>query len=115
MNWKTLDHSDTINEIKEISGMHPVLIFKHSTRCSISSMALNRLERDWKEDEMQQMSAYFLDLVRHRDVSNAVADTFDVNHQSPQVLIIKDGECIYDTSHMGISYQEIRNTAGEVS
>jgi bacillithiol system protein YtxJ len=48
-------------------------------------------------------------------VSNAVADTFDVNHQSPQVLIIKDGECIYDTSHMGISYQEIRNTAGEVS
>lgn len=115
MNWKTLDHSDTINEIKEISGMHPVLIFKHSTRCSISSMALNRLERDWKEDEMQQMSAYFLDLVRHRDVSNAVADTFDVNHQSPQVLIIKDGKCIYDTSHMGISYQEIRNTAGEVS
>lgn len=115
MNWKTLDHSDTINEIKEISGMHPVLIFKHSTRCSISSMALNRLERDWKEDEMQQLSAYFLDLVRHRDVSNAVADTFDVNHQSPQVLIIKDGECIYDTSHMGISYREIRNTAGEVS
>jgi len=111
MNWKNLDHSDTIEEIKEISGLHPVLIFKHSTRCSISSMALNRLERDWHEEDMENMSAFFLDLVRHRNVSNAVAETFSVQHQSPQVLIIKDGQCIYDNSHMGISYTEIKRLA----
>ncbi len=115
MNWKTLDHSDTIEEIKEISGIHPVLIFKHSTRCSVSSMALNRLERDWHEDEMSSISAFFLDLVSHRNVSNAVAQTFEISHQSPQVLIIKDGECVFDTSHMGISYREIKKTVEALS
>lgn len=115
MNWKTLDHTDTLEEIKEISGLHPVLIFKHSSRCGVSSMALNRLERDWHDEEMSHMSAYFLDLVRHRDVSNAVAEKFDVQHQSPQVLIIKDGRCIYDNSHMGISYAAIKQLTQELS
>jgi len=115
MNWKTLDQIDTLEEIKEISGMHPVLIFKHSSRCGVSSMALNRLERDWHEDEMNNMSAYFLDLVRHRGVSNAVAEKFGVQHQSPQVLIIKGGQSVYDNSHMGISYTEIKKLAQELS
>lgn len=115
MNWKTLDHTDTLEEIKEISGTHPVMIFKHSSRCGVSSMALNRLERDWQEEEMSQMSAYFLDLVRHRNVSNAVAEVFGVQHQSPQVLIIKDGSCIYDNSHMGISYTAIKELNQELS
>ena len=110
MNWTTLEHTDTLEEIKEISGSHPVVIFKHSTRCSVSSMALNRLERNWKEDEMANTNAFFLDLVRHRNVSNAVAEVFNVQHQSPQILIIKDGNCVYDNSHMGISYQDIKNT-----
>lgn len=110
MNWKTLDHTDTIEEIREVSGLHPVLIFKHSTRCGISSMALNRLERDWHEEEMKNLSAFFLDLVRHRNVSDAIAEKFNIPHQSPQVLIIKDGKCVFDTSHMGISYQQIKNS-----
>lgn len=115
MNWKTLDHTDTIEEIREISGMRPVLIFKHSTRCGVSSMALNRLERDWHEDEMSSLSAFFLDLVRHRNVSNAISETFQIPHQSPQVLIIKDGKCIFDTSHMGISYREIKNMVNSLA
>jgi bacillithiol system protein YtxJ len=108
MNWNTLDHTDTIEEIKESSALQPILIFKHSTRCSISSMALNRLERDWKGEDVKKLKAYFLDLIKNREVSNAVADAFHVQHQSPQVLIIKDGKCVYDNSHMGISYREIR-------
>lgn len=107
MNWNTLDNTDTIEEIKESSALQPILIFKHSTRCSISSMALNRLERDWKSEDMKRMKAFFLDLIKNREVSNAVATAFSIPHQSPQVLIIKDGKCIYDNSHMGISYREI--------
>lgn len=107
MNWNTLDNTDTIAEIKESSAVQPILIFKHSTRCSISSMALNRLERDWNDEDMKSIKAYYLDLIKNRDVSNAVATAFNVQHQSPQVLIIKDGKCLYDNSHMGISYREI--------
>jgi len=109
MNWKTIEHTDTLEEIKEISHNHPVIIFKHSSRCSISSMALNRLERDWQDQDMPGVSAFFLDLIKFRNVSSAVAETFNVQHQSPQVLIINEGQCIFDNSHMGISYQDIKS------
>lgn len=111
MNWNALENADVLEEIKEKSNQHPVLIFKHSSRCGISSMALNRLERAWQEEEMSHLIMYFLDLVRFRQVSEAVAQTFGVQHQSPQVLVIKDGQCIYDNSHMSISYTEIKQQA----
>lgn len=115
MNWKNLDRLETLEEIKTISQNQPILIFKHSTRCSISSMALNRLERDWKSELSETSDAYFLDLIKNRDISNAVASTFDVDHQSPQVLIIKDGKCVYHNSHMGISYREISQHLASVA
>ncbi|RUA37047.1 MAG: bacillithiol system redox-active protein YtxJ [Bacteroidetes bacterium] len=109
MNWNRLDKIDTLDKIIEESKENPVVIFKHSTSCSISAMALNRLERSWNENEMSEVKAYFLDLISYRDISNAVAEKFGVMHQSPQVLLIKNGECVYDDSHMGISYQNLKS------
>jgi bacillithiol system protein YtxJ len=111
MNWKKLDSIETIEQIKKDSATHPVVIFKHSTSCSISAMALNRLERSWDDAEMEVAHAYYLDLLSNRDISNVLAQEFAVDHQSPQVLVIKNGKCIYDNSHMGISYRDIK---GEV-
>ncbi|MFQ3214778.1 MAG: bacillithiol system protein YtxJ [Marivirga sp.] len=108
MNWKKLDSIETIEQIKRDSVAHPIVIFKHSTSCSISSMALNRLERSWDDTEMEVAQAYYLDLLSNREISNVLAQQFGVAHQSPQVLIIKDGICIYDNSHMGISYRDIK-------
>lgn len=108
MNWIKLSSSEDLNKLKEESAEKPVIIFKHSTRCSISSMALNRLERSWSEEEMNEVKAYYLDLISYRPVSDQIAADFNVPHQSPQVLIVKDGEAVYNTSHMGISYQEIK-------
>lgn len=81
------------------------LLFKHSTRCSISSMALNRLESKWQNNTM--VKPYFLDLLTYRDISNEIANVFQVEHASPQVLLIKNGACFYHNSHNGISYQAI--------
>jgi len=67
-------------------------------------MALNRLER---ESAPEYTDFYFLDLIRHRALSNEVAERFQVHHESPQILLIKNGECVYDESHQGISMQEI--------
>jgi bacillithiol system protein YtxJ len=95
-----------INVSKEQSANGlTVLIFKHSTRCSISSMALNRLEAKWIENESIQ--SYFLDLLNYRDISNEIASSFDIEHASPQVLLIKNGHCFYHNSHNGISYAGI--------
>jgi len=104
MNWKQLNEATQISVIKERSHQVPQVIFKHSTRCSISSMALSRLER---ADQPQQAEFYFLDLIANRALSTEIAQQFGVHHESPQVLIIKNGECVYDESHMGISMDEI--------
>ena len=86
-----------------------VLIFKHSTRCSISSMALHRLETKCIDDEKLPM--YFLDLLNHRDISNEIAHLFSIEHASPQVLLIKNGVCVYHASHTNISANDILDAA----
>ncbi|NCI50374.1 bacillithiol system redox-active protein YtxJ [Sediminibacterium roseum] len=104
MNWISLTKEEQLDQIKEKSAAVPQVIFKHSTRCSISSMVLDRLERSAPP---ASTDFYFLDLIAHRNVSNKIAELFDVYHESPQVLIIKNGECVYDESHMGIRMDEI--------
>ncbi len=103
MNWTTLDSANQVDAIKSKPGYS--LIFKHSTRCSISMMAKRRFEMDM--DKLPaDMTLYFLDLIKYRDLSNQVANDFQVYHESPQMLVIKDGECILDQSHGAISVEE---------
>jgi bacillithiol system protein YtxJ len=108
MNWKKLIAESQLEALVEESRQHPVLIFKHSTRCSISATALARLERNWKDNEVGDTTPYYLDLIANRALSGQVASQFDVAHQSPQVLLISKGECIYDASHFDISFEDIR-------
>jgi len=109
MNWILLTEEPQLAQIKEQSNQQPVVIFKHSTRCATSTMAKNRLER---EAPPENTLFYFLDLIRYRTVSNKVADDFQVYHESPQILVIKNGECIYEDSHNGISMQDIKVELG---
>jgi len=107
MDWHLLENLSQLEEIKQKSGEKPVLIFKHSTRCSISGMAWDRLKRNWKKEDSEKVTPYFLDLIRHRDVSNQIEKEFNVYHESPQVILVKLGKAVYDNSHMGISYADI--------
>lgn len=115
MNWKKLTAESQLENLVEESQQHPVLIFKHSTRCSISATSLARLERNWKENEVGDTAPYYLDLIANRSVSGQVASQFGVAHQSPQVLLISKGECIYDASHFDISFDEIRQQLNGIS
>ena len=103
MNWTQLQSTDQLNEIKNLPGYS--IIFKHSTRCSISMMAKRRFELDW-DSLPEELPLYFLDLIQHREISNQIAQLFHVYHESPQLLLIKDGECILDQSHGDISVDE---------
>ncbi|GAA0877854.1 bacillithiol system redox-active protein YtxJ [Algoriphagus jejuensis] len=107
MNWKKLTESVQIKEIKELSNSKPVLIFKHSTRCSVSSMTLDRLLRNWKTEDGEKLVPFFLDLIAYRSLSEQVEIEFGVAHESPQVIILRNGKAVYDNSHFGISYPEI--------
>ena len=107
MDWKRLEHLSQIEDLKKESLQRPVLIFKHSTRCSISFMVWNRLKSNWKPQDTEKISPYYLDLISYRDISNAIEKEFDVYHESPQVIILKDGAATYDNSHSAINYQDI--------
>jgi bacillithiol system protein YtxJ len=108
MNWISIEQTEHLEQIINESFKNPVMIFKHSIRCSISAASLDRLERKWDNNEMSAVKTYFLDIIRYRELSNKIAEEFDVIHQSPQVILIKDGRSSYDESHFGIDYDEIK-------
>ena len=106
INWIELTDLGQLNEIMDLSHEQPVVIFKHSTRCSISRMALKQFENEY--DLEGSVTPYYLDLLNHRDISQEIATRFDVYHQSPQMLLIKEGKSIYDASHSDIDALELK-------
>lgn len=112
MQWIALTDDSQIEDIKTHSKTTPQVIFKHSTRCSISSMAKSRLER---YNEPIDIPFYLLDLLRFRELSNKLAGEFQVHHESPQILLIKNGDCVFEESHTGINMPEILEEAGKAN
>ena len=104
MTWNYLDNNTSLSDLIAESYETPVLIFKHSTRCGVSSFVKNRFEDDW---DLNSVTPYYLDLVRHRRLSNEIAQTFDVRHESPQMLLIRNGECVLDASHMSVRVDRV--------
>ena len=107
IDWTPLEDLGQIEEIITLSEQKPVIIFKHSTRCSISRMALKNFENEY--DLGENVIAYFLDLISFREVSNEIASRFNVVHQSPQLLLIVGGNSVYDVSHSSIDAQELKS------
>ncbi len=108
MNWIELNSDEKLTEARAASKFNPVILFKHSTTCSISKAALNRLERNWKEEEVAGTKAYYLDLLSHRNISRQIADLFDVEHESPQIILLQNEKSVYTTSHFDIDYSSIK-------
>lgn len=104
MNWTPLQDVLQLTEIVNNSNITPQVIFKHSTRCSVSSMVKKRLD---KNDAPEGTTFYFLDLIKHRSISNKIAEHFAVRHESPQILVINRGKCVFTESHSGIVFDEI--------
>lgn len=104
MNWIPLTDEQQLELIQQSSHTTPQVIFKHSITCSISKMALARMERSEAPENIQ---FYYLDLLTYRSISNAIAEKFKVYHESPQILLIKNGECTYDESHGSIQMEDI--------
>ncbi len=105
--WKTLSSEAELDAVIARSHEIPVVLFKHSTRCSISTMAKSRFERSWDIDATA-MEPYYLDLIAFRSVSNKISADLGVVHQSPQVILIKDGQAVYDTSHNDINVADLK-------
>ena len=106
--WRKLTDLGQLNELTDLSFEKPVLIFKHSTRCSISRFALKQFENEF-DFSNEVLQPYFLDLLEYRSISNEIASRFGVFHQSPQILVIREGKSVYDASHDAIAVSEVRN------
>jgi len=111
MNWNRIESAADLEDAIARSQQHPVLLFKHSTRCSISAMALHSVEKDWN-DASEKITPYFLDLLAHRDLSNLIEQKTGVLHQSPQAIVMKNGEVVYQASHNGIRVSNMLKSIG---
>jgi len=109
--WIQLTEMETLEEIDEISKKQTVAILKHSTSCGISRMVLRQFEQSYDLKD-EQVKLYFLDLLNHRDISNKIASRFNVAHESPQLLVIKDGKVVFDASHSSIQAEKLNEFIG---
>lgn len=101
-----LDKMEQFDEIDEISKTKPVVLFKHSTRCSISRMALKQFDAEFNYPE-EKIDWYLLDLLHHRDLSNEIAHRYNVVHQSPQIVVIRNGKAVFNASHDSIAAENL--------
>lgn len=105
--WIEITSMEMLEEITINSQKKPVAILKHSTSCGISRMVLRQFENEYKLEE-DQYYLYFLDLLRHRDISNKIASKFNVPHESPQIIILREGKQVYNASHSEISASSLK-------
>ena len=108
MNWIELEDENQLKDLIVNSSIKPSLIFKHSTRCGISRMALKSFEKEYDIDEME-VDVYFLDLLNYRNLSNKISIELNIQHQSPQVLVLKNENVVYSDSHYSISVNAIKD------
>lgn len=109
MDWQPLTSEEQVRDITEnLSHSISCVIFKHSTTCSLSAIAKHRM-KDLTATSPKGFQFYYLDLLSYRPVSNYIAESFKVLHESPQILIIKDGKCVYNESHLSINIDGILN------
>ena len=106
--WRTINDLTQLEDIDIVSQESVVLILKHSTTCSISHIAKKRLEDYWDLSE-HSITPYYLDLLSYRPLSQAISERYNVHHESPQILLIKNKECFYDSSHFDISIADIKD------
>lgn len=112
VNWIPLTSLSTLDDIDSKSAEKPVLIFKHSTRCAISSMVINNFERSYEEEP--GFDLYYLDLIAYREISNEIEARYGVVHQSPQALLISNGKSVMDESHTGIAFDMIKKSVEDL-
>jgi bacillithiol system protein YtxJ len=107
MTWEKITSTEDLENINQSSESQRVMIFKHSTTCAISATVLARMERKWSGEKAKNIVPYYLDLLSFRELSSQIAQNYGIKHESPQVLLIEKGKCIYDASHYDISFDEI--------
>lgn len=102
VNWINLTNLDEITDIKTLSISESIFIFKHSTRCGISRIVKKQFEKLLLQNK-NNIKVYYLDLLKYRNVSDAVSEVFQVKHESPQLLIIRNEEAVKHVSHHDIT------------
>lgn len=107
LNWIPLTSLEQLKQIKIQSNKEPIAIFKHSTRCSISNVAINRFAKNFDES-LKDFKVYYLDLISYREISDEVGFQFQVMHQSPQLLIIQKKQAVAHASHYDIARIDLR-------
>lgn len=110
--WVKTDNSLDIDQLMEESKKTPILLFKHSTTCGISAASKAGLEENY-EKYLNNTYFYYIDLLKYRKLSDKVAEELGVLHQSPQIILLMNGEVKFHTSHQGINSELIESKIKE--
>ncbi|TAF67802.1 MAG: bacillithiol system redox-active protein YtxJ [Cytophagales bacterium] len=108
--WKNIENEQVLEKLlsQPENEETPILIFKHSTRCSISANVLDRLQRQWDTKSHEAVQTYLIKVIEERPLSNALSQRLGITHESPQLFLLKNGKLLFHASHYDISYNEVK-------
>ena len=104
MNWITINTEEEVQKISNSTDY--AIIYKHSPRCMTSLMAYRKLKSEVSAASNIDVPLYIVDVISNRKESMFIASTFNVEHESPQLLVVKDGQCVFDSSHEEITLED---------
>ena len=105
--WNLIESEKDLEEAIKKSYSRKIAIFKHSTSCFLSKTVLKNFEKEIEEAEEHGAILYYLDLLAHRDISNKIAEDFGIRHESPQLIVIQNGDEVNNASHQDITLKQI--------
>lgn len=98
-----------LQDILDNAEKGTLLIFKHSTRCPVSSHAKKELEKFLENNPKYKENTFLIKVIESRELSNYITETTGIEHQSPQLLIMKDGKVLIHLSHFQITVKSIES------
>lgn len=107
MNWITITDESDIENINKSENYS--IIYKHSPMCMTSLMTYRQLKAEVNAAQGVDIPLYIVDVIKNRQQSQYIANSFLTKHESPQILVIKNGKCVYNTSHESISLKAVLN------
>lgn len=106
---KEITSTDALAEAIQSSEQQPVLFFKHSSTCGISQRAFGEFERYLESPESSKVQNCLVVVQTAREVSNELARVLSVQHESPQAILVKGGQAVWNDSHMALKADVLKS------
>ncbi len=113
-NYHEIISTESLVEALKLSERETVLFFKHSATCGVSVRAFNEFQKYLESPAASLARNYVIVVQESREASDELASLVEVEHESPQAIVVRDGRAVWNDSHLAIKSEKLANAVSGV-